>query len=174
MANQKVIMSFRIDEALREAAHAMADEEKRTTSNFMEVLIQREQERRKGSEANLETVLMEVRRVWDFMLKQSQPRSRNTNKGPTAYDMDFSDEWIEPEDWKRWVDHLHKMGVRLNHYSAGLQFNQLRSLYEDDYDIEEVIDDLIERGVRGIYLSNEMKKANQDRKRRKDLFRGVK
>jgi hypothetical protein len=172
VANQKVIMSFRIDESLREAAHAMADEEKRTTSNFMEVLIQREQERRKGDEVTLDTLLMEVRRVWDFLLKQSQPKPKTRSKGPSAYDMDF-EEWLDADDWKRWIDHLHKLGDHPNHYKASLHFEQLGSLYDDGYDPSEIIDDLIARGVKSVFVSGELKKANEVRKLRKAAMRNV-
>ena len=152
MANQKVIMSFRIDESLRAAAHAMADEEKRTTSNFMEVLIQREQERRNGGEVTMSTLLMEVRRIWDFMLMQSQPKPKD--KSDAVRKQQVLDEvlaldlpeTLSPEVWQRWVVYRKKQRYQWDVETAKGLLDRWEEAEARGSSLDDLVDLAMQRG----------------------------
>jgi hypothetical protein len=152
VANQKVIMSFRIDESLRAAAHAMADEEKRTTSNFMEVLIQREQERKNGNEITLDTVLMEVRRIWDFLLLQSKPKpkdSSDTDKKQRVIEELLAlelPETLSHETWLRWIVYRKKQRYHWDVETAKGLLDRWEEAENDGSSLDELVELAMQRG----------------------------
>lgn len=109
------IVSFRMEDNLRDALRAWAQEENRTISNFMESLLLREGERRDGKEVTLDSFRGEILDRLDRMLagmqKQKQSRKTAIEREQAVLEEVLALEMpstLSPESWQQWILYQRK------------------------------------------------------------------
>ena len=149
------IISFRIDDGLREKVRSWSALEHRTISNFMEALLHRESELRDGEVVTLESLDVKLERLLVMSEKAKvKPAKKvvdSNGKKLTAYDMEF-DDFLDEASWRKWVDHLHKSEVHLNHYQGKGQYERFRELDDIGINCSTLIKELIKRTAKSIYV----------------------
>jgi hypothetical protein len=163
----KSIVSFRMDDCIRDAVKSWAASEQRTLSNFMEALLYKEFDRRSGKNVTMDSVDSKIDCVGakiDHLIalhNQAKYKQKTKRDGDerklTAYDMEYEDFLCE-EYWRRWVDHLHKCDVHLNHYQGQQHYARFREIDEEGFNCEALIDELIKRTAKTIYVPFEWKR----------------
>lgn len=150
---EKATISFRIDECLRDAVRGWARDEQRTTSNFMESLLYREKARRDGSTVTLDSLDEKLDRLLASQVKPKPAAKRGGDgtKKLSAYDMEF-DDFLSEHYWRKWIDHLHQSEVHINHYQGKMQYERFREIDDDGINCEALIDELIKRTAKSIYV----------------------
>lgn len=167
--SDSTIISLRVEKEIGDLIRGWAKAENRTIANFMTNLVNREFSLREGQVVSLESLSLRVDQIKDqidrieYIVTQlkSQRQKKNVNE-PSIYDMDFENnpDVVSEESWKAWITHLRKLGgIRLNHYFASNQFNQLVQLYNDeDWDCDALIEYLIQHNQKSIFVPNEWKR----------------
>lgn len=170
----KSIVSFRMDDCIRDAVKSWAASEQRTLSNFMESLLYREVDRRSGKSITLDSVDLKVDGLIakiDHLIalhNQTKVKVKKSDQNKlTAYDMEF-EEFLDEEHWRMWVDHLHKSGFHINHYQGQKQYERFKEIDNDGYNAEPLIIELIKRATKSIYVPNEWIQEAREKERKKN------
>ena len=156
---EKVMVAVRLPLSIKQTWQALAERQGRSMANYLERLLERENEQ--GDRVTLDTLDGKLDCLIELHRKENKPKKSINGDGKkklTAYDMDFDREYsVRPESWKLWIDHLHRCDVHLNHYQASIHFDKFIELRKDEWDCNNLIEDLIKEGARKIYLPYEWK-----------------
>lgn len=154
----KVVVSVRMDAAVRDQFQAWAKEDRRSLGNYLESLFMQECARRKNGDVTLSSLDVKLDRLLAFHVVKEKPKQKKEScdgtKKLSAYDMEFEDFLSEPY-WRKWIDHLHKSEVHLTHYQGALQYERFRELDDSGVNCESLVIELIKRTAKSIYIPNE-------------------
>ena len=157
----KVVVSVRMEEEVRDQFQEWAKEDRRSLGNYLESLFMHECERRKNGDVTLGSLDVKLDRLLAMSdrvkVKPVKKVVDGNGKRLTAYDMEF-DDFLDEVSWRKWVDHLHKSEVHLNHYQGKGQYERFRELDDIGINCESLIIELIKRTAKSIYIPNEWKR----------------
>lgn len=140
------IISFRIDDGLREKVRSWSALEHRTISNFMEALLHRESELRDGDVVTLESLDVKLERLLGLQAAQTKPvkvkeprneRDREVLEQVLALDIPNS---LSREVWKNWVIRLRKRNNKLDVVTAQAILARWEKAEDNGYDLDELVE----------------------------------
>ena len=128
-------------------------------AGYTEWLIQREYDAIHNGSVTLEKIDKKLDTILNFISENKKRSTRNDKpkeKKETAYDAWEDVGVCTKESWDRWIDHLHKMNVHPNCYEAKIRyFNELCKFSKERWDCDHLIECIIERGHRKLYVPKE-------------------
>lgn len=145
------IISFRIDDGLREKVRSWSALEHRTISNFMEALLHRESELRDGEVVTLESLDVKLDRLLSLQSAQTKPakvkehrneRDREVLEQVLALAIPNS---LSREVWKNWVIRLRKRNNKLDVVTAQAILTRWEKAEDNGYDLDELVELAIQR-----------------------------
>jgi len=157
---KNVSMTLRVDESVKRIWKDLAEKEGRSLASYIERVILMMRDRELLMESSALDVIADrlvtiSNRLEEMTLqnskKLSKKKSSESDKKLTAYDMEFDDFLSEPY-WRKWIDHLHRSEVHPNHYQGELQYKRFREIDDDGINCEALIDELIKRTAKSIYV----------------------
>jgi len=157
---KNVSMTLRVDESVKRIWKDLAEKEGRSLASYIERVILMMRDRELLMESSALDVIADrlvtiSNRLEEMTLqnskKLSKKKSFESDKKLTAYDMEFDDFLSEPY-WRKWIDHLHRSEVHPNHYQGELQYKRFREIDDDGINCEALIDELIKRTAKSIYV----------------------
>lgn len=159
MAGNVVSVTIRVDEESKMLWRELADKEGRSLGGYLERVLTWMKDRELLMEASALDVIADrlvviSNRLEEITLhnkKSSKKKPFDTEKKLTAYDMEFDDFLLE-DSWRKWIDHLHKSGVHLNHYQGKGQYERFRELDDTGINCNTLIKELIKRTAKSIYV----------------------
>jgi len=155
-----VSVTIRMDEEAKVMWRELADKEGRSLGGYLERVLTWMKDRELLMESSALDVIADrlvtiSNRLEEMTLqnskKLSKKKSSESDKKLTAYDMEFDDFLSEPY-WRKWIDHLHQSEVHTNHYQGELQYKRFREIDDDGINCEALIDELIKRTAKSIYV----------------------
>lgn len=161
-----VSVTIRMDEEAKVMWRELADKEGRSLCGYLKRVLTLMKDRELLMESSALDVIADrlvtiSNRLEEMTLqnskKLSKKKSSESDKKLTAYDMEFDDFLSEPY-WRKWIDHLHESKVHLNHYQGKLQYEHLREIDGEGIDCEVLIDELIKRTAKNIFVPFEWKR----------------
>ena len=163
---KNVSMTLRIDDEVKEAWKELAAKEGRSLAGYLERVVLTMRDRELLMDVSALDVIADrlvviSNRLEEMVLQSSKKivkrKSSEVDRKLTAYDMEFDDFLSEPY-WRKWIDHLHKSDVHLNHYMAKGQYERFRELDDTGINCESLVIELIKRTAKSIYIPNEWKR----------------
>jgi hypothetical protein len=140
-------MTVRVSGDVKVLWKALADREGRSMTNYIERLLLREKERSEGREITLEDVYYSIESIKQQLDKSSENKKRIERKENklTAYDV-WEDKGVcTEESWEKWIAHMRKMGVPLNHGQGELHFKEFCRYDSEGYNCDTLIEEITER-----------------------------
>lgn len=152
-------MTIRLSVESKELWKRLAERDHRTVGNYMECLLKRIEKK----DFCLADVMDQLD-VIKTMLKPKEKKETVSKKDrfEELYMMDITSsdgcEIMERGSWMEWIDHLRKMGVRCNEYVLEKHSNMFKDHYTDGWNIDYLVEDLIKRGAKSIYIHSDLHK----------------
>ena len=152
-------MTVRLSVESKEMWKRLADRDHRTVANYLDCLLKRIEQK----DFCLADVMDQLDVIKD-MLKPKEKKATVSKKDrfEELYLMDITGsdgcEIMERGSWMEWIDHLRKMGVRVNEYALEKHANLFKDHYVDGWNIDYLVADLIKRGAKSIYIHSDLHK----------------
>ncbi len=140
MSNSQI--TVRVPDSVKVLWKQMADKDGRSMSKYLERLL-----------------LREISNSEDLFENKIENFSENKKRNPkkTAYDaweLVDGQEICTKDNWDNWITHLHNLGIHLNYYAGGIQFNKLKDIWYADKDCDLIINYIIKQGHGKLYIPN--------------------
>lgn len=147
----KVSVGVRLDADVRDEFQRWAAEDRRSLGNYFEALFMQERERRLSGEVTLEYLNQKLDHL--ISLVHVKPKRRDETEMAKVLAMDCRGV-VSEEQWKAWVVHLARCGIRMNQYVAEKQMDKLVEIDRAQWDCNYLIDELIKEGAKSLYVPN--------------------
>jgi predicted DNA-binding protein len=151
-------MTVRLSVESKEMWKRLAERDHRTVANYLDFLLKRIEQK--------DFCLADVMDQLDVIKTMLKPKEKKETKKKDRFDelymMDITGndglEIMERGSWMEWIDHLRKMGVRVNEYALEKHANLFKEHYADGWNIDYLVADLIKRGAKSIYIHADLHK----------------
>lgn len=171
--SDKVVISFKVDQELRDAIRKFAENENRAVSNFIESILLREKARLEGYTVTLESLDDKLDRLLDeqkeimettkVVAKKKTNADKNKEKNQKELQKIFELELPESlslEVWEQWVIYQRRKG---NYLTVDLAKGLLERWGEDsneyDLDLDTLANKAMQSGWKDIVIDKNVKKA---------------
>lgn len=152
-------INIRLSVQAKTALKRLAERDSRPVGNYLERLLERVEQPQAYTLADVMDQLEAIKMMMKAK-KESKPRKE---KWEILYNLPLDtkdgEELMTRESWISWIDHLKKMGCNPNEYSLKLNLEMFEEYYNDDWNIDYIVSDLIKRGARSIYIHQDLRKS---------------
>lgn len=153
-------INIRLSVQAKAALKRLAERDDRPVGNYLERLLERVDQPQTYTLADVMDQLEVIKTMMKAKAKTATPRKEKWEKlYNMPLDTEDGEELMARESWIAWIDHLNKMGCKPNEYSLELHLKMFEEHYNDDWNIDYVVADLIKRGSRSIYIHSDLRKA---------------
>ena len=155
----KVVVSVRMDAEVRDSLKCFADHDRRTLGSYIESLLIGEQDRRVRGDLSLQDVMNDLGLILE---KLDNPKAKKVIKEKSSpMDCELPED-LDESSWKNWIQHLHRCDVHLNQYRAQKHADKFAQ-YSEDYDVNMLVERLIDDGAMSVFIPNDWKKKETKR-----------
>lgn len=145
------IISFRIDDGLREKVRSWSALEHRTISNFMEALLHRESELRDGDVVTLESLDVKLERLLGgLQAAQTKPVKVKKVAPPPAVDAEQElPDYLDKELWADWVEYRSKSGKPVLPSTIKYSIRKMEKAHANGWDVNELLTEALAKQWQG-------------------------
>ncbi len=161
---KEVAVNIRMSDDTKVLWKELAKNDNRSMSGYIELLLFNERDRVKNEQFTLKDVIDTMKNGFVCILEKmdSIPKARKASK-PKSSPMDCElPKDLSEESWNDWITHLHRCDVHLNQYRAQKHADKFAQ-YSEDYDVNMLVERLIDDGAMSVFIPNDWKKKETKR-----------
>lgn len=155
----KVSMTVRIDEDVKALLQELAERDGRSMAGYLEWIIQREYEVWQNGVVSLESIDKKLESILNLISESKKRSVKPREKKETAVDAWEDVGVCTKESWIAWINHLRLSGKPINYYLAKKHFETLQLISEEDWNCDQLIKEIIEKGHASFYIPSDWKKS---------------